>query len=404
MKQVAITRRSVLAGATAGAALLAAPSVRAQSGSIKIGASVPLTGWGAGGASASTTHNYSLWADQVNAAGGIMVDGVARQIDLIVYDDRTQTEDAVRNVERLINQDKADFIMAPWGTGFNLAVGPILNQANYPHLAVAAVTDQAPQLAQRWKNAFFLIGQSSSAASAMVSTFNRMVEEHGIEKTVALVSVQDQFGLELSRAAKKAFAESGFEVVMESAYPLGTQDLGPIVSQAKDANPAFFVGASYPPDTIALTEQSRILGFDPAVFYTAVGTAYPLFRDTFGAASEGVMGPGGMNMASPGLREYMAAHTAHAGSAPDYWAAPVTYASLQMLQASIERVGMDRSAVIEELATGQFETIVGSVELENNMRQEEWWVGQWQDGDFVAVGPESSSGTVLPRLARPSWG
>jgi len=48
------------------------------------------------------------------------------------------------------------------------------------------------------------------------------------------------------------------------------------------------------------------------------------------------------------------------GQEPDRWASPVTYASLQMLQQAIERVGaIDRAAAIKELQTGTFETILG---------------------------------------------
>ena len=34
-----------------------------------------------------------------------------------------------------------------------------------------------------------------------------------------------------------------------------------------------FVAFSYPPDTIGLTDAAKVLGYNPKVFYTAVGTA-----------------------------------------------------------------------------------------------------------------------------------
>lgn len=404
MNAVSVSRRGLLAGLGAVAATpLFAPYVKAQSGAIRIGYSVAKSGWGAGGATASTTPNYGLWADDVNKAGGITVDGVARTIELIEYDDRTEVETSIRNIERLINQDAVDFVLPPWGTGFNLAVAPLLNNAGMPHLAVACVTDQAPEFIERWNNAFFLIGRSAAAAEALGALLEEVVAGGDLPKTVAMVSVQDQFGIELANAMRPILAKHGFELVMDRAYPLGTQDLGPLVTEARGLSPTVFVGCSYPPDTIALTEQARIQGFNPTVFYTAVGTAYALYRDTFGAKAEGVMGSGGVDMSLPGVRDYIARHTAFVGSAPDYWAAPVTYASLQMLQASIARVGMDRAAVIEDLSTGTFDTIIGSIKLENRMRASEWWVGQWQDGDFHAVGPKTAAGVVPVRLPKPNW-
>ena len=59
-----------------------------------------------------------------------------------------------------------------------------------------------------------------------------------------------------------------------------------------------------------------------------------------------------------------------------------------MLQQAIERVGkIDREAVIKDLQTGTFDTVIGKVKLENNMPTRYWWVGQWQGGEFYGVGP-----------------
>ena len=69
------------------------------------------------------------------------------------------------------------------------------------------------------------------------------------------------------------------------------------------------------------------------------------------------MGVGGWNANSPQLKDYLKRHTEVTGAEPDRWASPVTYASLQMLQQAIERVGkIDRAAIIKELQTGTFDT------------------------------------------------
>ena len=50
-------------------------------------------------------------------------------IEVVEYDDHSNVDDAVEAVERLIKQDKVDLILPPWGTGLNLAVGPLLHRA-----------------------------------------------------------------------------------------------------------------------------------------------------------------------------------------------------------------------------------------------------------------------------------
>jgi branched-chain amino acid transport system substrate-binding protein len=95
---------------------------------------------------------------------------------------------------------------------------------------------------------------------------------------------------------------------------------------------------------------------------------------------------------------------ANGGREPDRWANPVTYASLQMLQQAIERVGkVDRAAVIKELQTGSFDTIIGTIKLKNNLRVDTWQVGQWQGGEFYGLAPASLPGAKPAQFPKPEW-
>src|SRR5262249_46471422 len=151
LREEAIMRTilSAIAVTAIGASALAGSAV-AQTGpaSVKIGYAISKTGPYAGGASITTLPNYQVWVTDVNDAGGIMIGGKRVPIEVIEYDDRSNSEEAVKAVERLATQDKADFILSPWSTGLNLAVGPTFNRLGYPHLAVTSVTDRAPELAK----------------------------------------------------------------------------------------------------------------------------------------------------------------------------------------------------------------------------------------------------------------
>ena len=118
-----ISRRRMVGTLGAATAVLATPTwVRAQRTSIKVGWAISKTGPFAGGAAVTQWPNYLLWIKDVNDAGGLNVDGRKLKLEHVEYDDRSQSEEAVRAVERLINQDKVDILLPPWGTGQNLAV------------------------------------------------------------------------------------------------------------------------------------------------------------------------------------------------------------------------------------------------------------------------------------------
>ena len=114
---------------------MAVPAAHSQAPkSIRIGFAISLTGPGALGAKVTQLYNYRLWVKEVNAAGGIMLSSVGKRvpIEVIEYDDHSNLDDVVRAEERLITQDKVDFILPPWGTEFNLAVGPMLDRVAIP--------------------------------------------------------------------------------------------------------------------------------------------------------------------------------------------------------------------------------------------------------------------------------
>ncbi len=372
--------------------------------SIKIGYAVSKTGPNAGGANTSTIPNYELWVKEINDAGGLKIGEKRLPIEVVSYDDRSSSEEAVRAIERLINQDKVDFILPPWGTALNLAVGPIFHRAGLPQLAGAAVTDRAPDLAKRWPNSYWLLGTGGAYAEAFVELLVKLRADGKIGDKVAMTSIADGFGIELSTAGKMALEKAGFKIVYNETYPIGTQDLSPIVSEAKAANPDVFIAFSYPPDTLGITEQARVLGFNPKVFYAGVGTAFPLFKQRFGAAIEGVVSLGGIDATSQPVKDYIARHTQITGKVPDRWASLVTYAGLQVLGQAIEKAGsVDRAAVAKLIAEGTYSTILGEVSLKDHVMPNVWRVGQWQQGEFVGLVPQSWPNAGQMLFPKPDW-
>ena len=371
--------------------------------SIRIGYAISLTGPSALGATVTQLPNYRLWVKEVNAAGGIMLSSIGKRvpIEVIEYDDHSNLDDVVRAEERLITQDKVDFILPPWGTEFNLAVGPLLHRAGYPDLVVTATT---PELAKRWPGSIWFLGTAADLAEAIIDTVAKLRAEGKVGRKLAMLSVADEFGIMHAKAARRLLRKRGFELVYDRSYPVELRDLRPMMIEVKQSNPDVFIAFSYPPDTMAITEQARALSFNPKVFYAAVGTAFPVYKQRFGADVEGVMGIGGWNPDAPGAKDYFKRYVAATGQEPDRWASPITYASVQMLQQAIERVGkIDRAAVIKELQTGTFQTIVGPIKLKNNVYTETWYLGQWQNGEFYGVAPARLPGAHQIIFPKPAW-
>ena len=178
--------------------------------------------------------------------------------------------------------------------------------------------------------------------------------------------------------------------MLQKSYPLGAADLTNEIKEAKASGADTFIAGSYPPDTFMLAGTAITQGYNPKVYYTAVGTAFAEFGGDFKAKAEGVFGIGGWDPNLPGAQEYYKRQVALTGHAPDGWASPVTYASLQILEQAIEKAGtLDRKKVLDTIATGgPWDTISGPVDLKTHILEKQWGVGQWQNGQFVGVAPE----------------
>lgn len=393
---------TAIAGATAISITAYSPAPK----SLRIGYAISLTGPNTQGASMTMLSNYRLWVKEVNYAGGIMLKSIGKRvpIEVIEYNDESSLDKAVVAVDHLIKEDKVDFLLPPWGTGLNLAVGPLFHEAGYPHLVVTALSDRAPELAKLWPNSFWFLGTATDAAQALIATLDKLRSEGKVGNTVAIVNVSDQLGIGLAKAARMALKRNSFDVVYDRSYTVGLQDMRQIVDEAKQFSPDSFLAFSYPPDTIAITEQARASHFNPKVFYAAIGTAFPLYKQRFGVDVEGVMGTGGWNPNSPGSKDFRKRHLDAFGQEPDHWASPITYGALQMLQQAIERVGrIDRAAVIKELQTGTFQTILGEVKLDGNVYSGGWRVGQWHDGEFYGIAPVTLPGAQEALSPKPAW-
>lgn len=403
-------RQAVLAAALAALGALSAGQAGAADApkSIRVGYVISLSGVNAQGAATTTLPGYDLWVKDVNDKGGIMVAEFGKRIPIEVvakYDDTSDAETLLRLEERLMTQDKVDFVLPPWSTGFNLAAAPIFAKYGYPHLAVTANANDEEQLVKQFPTLFFFLNQPQHFGSALIEILNKFKNDGKLNNKVAVLSVGDQFGAEMSSGMAAGLKASGYDIVLQKSYPLGAADLTNEIKGAKASGADTFVAASYPPDTFMLTATAITQGYNPKIFYTAVGTAFAEYGANFKDKIQGVMGIGGWDPSLPGAQDYYSRQLAATGHAPDGWASPVTYASLQILEQAIEKAGtLDRKKVLDTIANGgPWQTITGLVDLKTHIREHQWGVGQWQNGQFVGISPSAMPNAKAAVFPKPGW-
>ena len=207
---------------------------------------------------------------------------------------------------------------------------------------------------------FLMLQQPKPMMDALVD----MLKANGV-KTMAVIYVDDLFGLENYAALKVAVQGSGITIVEDKSYPLGVKDLAPVLRSIKDKNPDAFVGLTYPPDTILASKQSKEIGFNPKFFYASVGTAFQLYRNVMAGRRRGRARHGLVEREDQPRREGLLRRPRQEVRRRSPTAGPAAPAgpALEILTAAVAKVGLDRKAIRDYVAGTEHATILGKIKF-----------------------------------------
>ncbi len=370
---------------------------------VLIGQAVSLSGPLGGDYTFSCAPYYDLWIKVVNAEGGIYVKEYGKKlpVELKVYDDKSDIGTMTRLLEKLIVEDKVDFVFAPWSTAFTFAAAPIANKHKYILMCNGAGAMKLKDFAADLPYYFQTLNFAETQVPALVD----ILEELGVKK-VAIMSQDDLHGAENSQAAVPALADRGIEIVMSESYPMGIKDLSPLLKKAKAQGADAYIGFSYPGEVMLGTGQAIELGINFKVFGFTVGPAFTFFPGAFGPLAEGVIGGGAWNeKSSPGAKKFSEQFKEVTGKdVNNYWGALYWYSALQHFQQSIEKAGtLNQKKIRDIMATEKFDTALGPFWYDKRRifvnHPGEW--GQWQKGVFEVIDPGEKR--TAPPIVKPAW-
>src|SRR5436853_6896294 len=183
----------------------------AQPAPVKIGMSMPQTGsLGAGGKAALLA--LQMWVDDVNAKGGLL----GRRLEFIVYDDQTNPALTPGIYTKLLDVDKVDLLIAPYGTVPTAPIMPLVKQrglllmGNFSFQVNHKVEhdmwfNNSPwNDATSWSEGFFKAGQKAGA------------------KSVAILAADQEFAQNLANGARELAKKSAIKSVYDQNDPPST--------------------------------------------------------------------------------------------------------------------------------------------------------------------------------------
>jgi branched-chain amino acid transport system substrate-binding protein len=254
-KRFTFTRRRILAGAAAGAAVLSAPAiVRAQAKALKIAVLLPRSGYLA--AAGQACHRGAVIAPKVLSDLGYAVE--------LVHIDTESGVDVARNqAERAVN-DGAQCIVGAFDSGASLAIAQVCEQRQVPFViniaAAPPITEQGYKFLVR---NFPLGGQLVSNGLRLIKD---TLEATKLQvKTAVFVHANDTFGSAQRQAMDRIFpnAQMPFELVESIAYDPRAQDLSVEVTKIRARNPELVLVVTRAADAIKLVRDMVRQRFEP---------------------------------------------------------------------------------------------------------------------------------------------
>jgi len=238
---------------------------------IVFGAPISLTGSTAneGG---QTKNGYELWVETVNKAGGIPVSGKRYMVDLKVLDDQSSGDLSAQLAEKLIKEDKVNFLLGPYGTTPTLTVSRVAEQQGIPMVEGNGAAERI--FNQGYKYTF---GVLSPAPNYLRGVLDFAAAQDPKPKTIAITAADDAFSVEVADAAKKYSDQLGFQTVYNEQYKNGETNLTAQLTAVKGRAPDILLNSGHLQESVAIMKQSKDLGITPQLFAFSVGPALPDF-------------------------------------------------------------------------------------------------------------------------------
>ena len=328
---------------------------------IRFGASLSLTG-ATSAEGGRVKDGYDFYAKLANERGGIEVGGKKYKVEIKYYDDESNAQRATALVERLIVEDKVNFVAGPYGSGSTFPASSVAEKYKIPMVIAHGASTTIYE--RGYKYIFAVLNSVDQYTINII----KMAADRGA-KRIALISENALFPkLGIDGAAVQA-KDAGLEVVYKEYYPSKTTDLSPLLSAAKAQNPDVLIAGGYTADMMLLARQVTELGLKPKMLGFLLGPTLPGFVSSLGASAEYTLEPVQWAAHMPwkdelfGMTssEYAARFKKDFGYDPDYHP-PQSTAALEVYHRAIQKAGsLDPQKVRDAIAATDMMTAYGAI-------------------------------------------
>ena len=226
-------------------------------------------------------NTAKMLEEDLNAAGGLL----GRKIEVIVYDDESDTTKAVTAVDRLIKRDRVVAVIGPSTSGSTLAIVPKVEEAKIPLISCAAAR-KIVEPVRRW-----VFKVAASDILAVKKIFNDL--KHRDLTKIAILTASDAYGAGGREDIKELAPKMGITLVADEVYGPKDTDMTAQLTRIKGtAAQAIVVWGTNPGPAVVARNRVQLRITTP--LYMSSGVASKKFIELAGPENvEGIMLPAG---------------------------------------------------------------------------------------------------------------
>ncbi len=352
-----------------------------------------------------TRQGYGVWLDWVNNEyGGIKIANHRYKVELVMYDDEGDPDTTARLVERLINEDRVDFLLGPYSSTLTQSASAIAEK--YGKIMIEGNGAAETLFERGFQNLFAVLTPAGNYTQSAL----QMLAAKGA-KTVVIAYEDTAFPTSVAEGAQRWAAEYGLELLGVETYPKDVADVSGIISKFKRLEADVFIGGGHFNDAVLFIRAAKELDFNPKAMVITVGPSNPKLVAEVGVDAEYIIGPtqweASMNYADEyfgSASDYAARYREMWDESPTYQAAESTATALALHLAIEEANSLDTDAVREALRNLDVVTFYGPIDFDETGKNASKPMGaiQIQGGEILVVAPGNAAVADLLYPA-PAW-
>lgn len=381
---------------------------------IVLGAAISLTGkYATNGIHTQNGYEYAI--TKIREAGGVKIGSRCYNFRVIYYDDESKGDRGATLTERLINQDKVQYMLGPYSSGLVKAIAPVTERYKIPMVEAEGASRSLFNKGYRYL--FAVLSTSEQYLAPAIALAAEKAKEQGRSASSVKIAVaveNDPFSLDVRAGVVEEAERQGMRIVVDELLPRDLSDMSAILTKVKVLRPDVLVVSGHAKGAATAVRQIgeqrintpmiALTHCDSADIIGKYGkTAEDILCATQWAPTLSYRDPifGNARQYEQGFkREY----PAYRKRAVPYQTAQAS-AAVMVFKDAFERAGtLDRHAVRDAISQTDLATFYGQIRFSKNGNNiaKPMVMFQVQDGEYNVVSPPKFASHQMnwPRKAR----